>query len=347
MAKREFLMLAKTYNPEKDCVQGWFVSEKLDGVRCFWDGGITRNTYKEEVPWANLDKDDRYLNKEVATGLWSRHGNVIHAPEWWLNRLPNTTLDGELFIKRRGFQQLTRVIKPLIPDESLWGQVKYHIFDSPPYETIFADGEISTVHYKKVFRGIMDFISRNNDHIICPQIHTPYSVRYNILQEYVNDVVRVVEQIQLPYGEMHTVQALDTHLNGVLSLGGEGIMLRNPRRSWFAERSHNLLKMKPKHDAEGTVIGAYTAKEGKLRGMFGSLLVSLDDGSIFKLSGFTDSERTLSDTNWAWDNPDTLCPDNVVPVNFKYGERISFKYGELTENKIPRDARYWRKEEVI
>jgi ATP-dependent DNA ligase len=40
MAKREFLMLAHKHEGQN--ILGWLYSEKLDGMRCFWDGGITR-----------------------------------------------------------------------------------------------------------------------------------------------------------------------------------------------------------------------------------------------------------------------------------------------------------------
>ena len=39
---REFVQLAQVYDPKKHGIAGWFVSEKLDGMRCLWDGGITR-----------------------------------------------------------------------------------------------------------------------------------------------------------------------------------------------------------------------------------------------------------------------------------------------------------------
>ena len=54
MARREFLQLADHYDPHKHDVAGWFVSEKLDGTRCFWDGGITRGLPTEQVPWASI-----------------------------------------------------------------------------------------------------------------------------------------------------------------------------------------------------------------------------------------------------------------------------------------------------
>ena len=54
MARREFLQLADHYDPRKHDVAGWFVSEKLDGTRCFWDGGLTRGLPTEQVPWASI-----------------------------------------------------------------------------------------------------------------------------------------------------------------------------------------------------------------------------------------------------------------------------------------------------
>ena len=52
--RREFLQLADRYDPRKHDVAGWFVSEKLDGTRCFWDGGLTRGLPTEQVPWASI-----------------------------------------------------------------------------------------------------------------------------------------------------------------------------------------------------------------------------------------------------------------------------------------------------
>ena len=91
MAKREFLQLADHYDPRKHDVAGWFVSEKLDGTRCFWDGGLTRGLPTEQVPWASIidpkTGEKKAKIKPLSTGLWSRYGNPIMAPDWWLNRL--------------------------------------------------------------------------------------------------------------------------------------------------------------------------------------------------------------------------------------------------------------------
>jgi len=101
MINREFVMLAQVYNPSKHKIGGWFVSTKYDGQRCIWDGGASRGIPKIEVPWANNKKDERYLERPIATGLWSRYGNVIHAPDWFLDGLPTgMLLDGELWSGR-------------------------------------------------------------------------------------------------------------------------------------------------------------------------------------------------------------------------------------------------------
>ena len=54
----EFVMKAHTYNPSKHIItKDWFVSEKLDGMYCLWDGGITRGMPVTEIPWAYHAKD--------------------------------------------------------------------------------------------------------------------------------------------------------------------------------------------------------------------------------------------------------------------------------------------------
>ena len=85
MAKREFLQLADHYDPAKHNVAGWFISEKLDGTRCFWDGGLSRGLPTEQVPWASIidpkTGKKKAKIKPIATGLWSRYGNPIIAPD--------------------------------------------------------------------------------------------------------------------------------------------------------------------------------------------------------------------------------------------------------------------------
>jgi DNA ligase-1 len=83
---------------------GWWESEKLDGVRCYWDPS----------------------RKEFIT----RQGNVYRAPEWFLDGLPDHNLDGELWIGRRRFQEALAVVRRHDGGD-LWKKVTYRTYDLP------------------------------------------------------------------------------------------------------------------------------------------------------------------------------------------------------------------------
>ena len=69
-------MLAKSFEPDKINPAGWLMSEKLDGVRCFWNG------YE----------------------MYSRNGKLFYPPDYFKNDLPkNLALDVELCTKRDEF----------------------------------------------------------------------------------------------------------------------------------------------------------------------------------------------------------------------------------------------------
>lgn len=63
---------------------------------------------------------------------------------------------------------------------------------------------------------------------------------------------------------------LDATLKSVLALGGEGVMLRQPRSKYENKRSNNLLKVKNFFDEEAKVTG-YRPGTGRLQGMMGAI----------------------------------------------------------------------------
>lgn len=97
------LMALQTYDEQE--VSGWLVSEKLDGVRAYWNG------------------------KQLLT----RSGGVYHAPSWFINALPRFELDGELWLGRNQFEQTVSIVRQHQPD-SRWQKIQYHIFDVPQAE---------------------------------------------------------------------------------------------------------------------------------------------------------------------------------------------------------------------
>jgi len=318
--KREFLMLAQKYTNQD--VRGWMMSEKLDGQRAFWDGGVTRGMLKAVVPWANTDKDERYIGTQYATGLWSRLGNVIHAPDWFLDQLPAFPLDGELYV-RYDRQRLRTIISRLTPGPE-WKGVEYYVFDSPPLPesgTLWGKGISVTgfpVFSKRCFIDTLRFLEGQQ-----------LGVARLLHQEKVDD-------------KDHLLYILDA----VTTIGGEGMMLRSPYSYWAPERSKNLLKVKKLDDMEGTVIG-YTAgrrtdKGSKLLGLMGALVLRLPSGVRLELSGFTEEERQLNDSTYALDHPGEELPSDVYAVAFPRGMKVTFRYRGLTNDGVPNEARFWR-----
>ena len=354
MAKREFLQLAHSYNPIKHGIGGWYASEKLDGMRAYWDGGISRGLLKADVPWANTDKDDRYKEEQYATGLWSRYGNVIHAPKWFLDELPRMPADGELFTGRGDRQFLMSVVKDLIPGRG-WVKVSFNVFDLPSYETVFEDGLLNNTNYKKKFKDILEWAPMALRHELeyIPKPETHFRTTVFLMNKYLNktDVAKAHEQILLQDQTQKAHELVSEMTKDITLIGGEGMVLRHPNAFYRCERTHNLLKVKKYKDAEGTVMGYITGREtdkgSKLRGLMGALILELDNGKRLELSGFTEDERLLTDGAWAYDNPGVEVPMHISALAFPRGMRVNFKYRDLSNDDIPQEASYFREWEKL
>ena len=389
MAKRHFMMLAHPYRPGKDHIAGWLMSEKLDGQRCFWDGGITRGMPLNEVPWANTEKDGRYVVQPTATGLWTRYGKSIQAPDWFLDQLPPLLLDGELYGGRGQFQWTRSVVSRLEPDDR-WARIKFMIFGMPGFDDVFADGLINVPNYCKAISYDACKHLRQKVWRVC-ESKAGFDVERIYLRSYLeqwpelysktyghslpeNPCFEVLEQKKLPVMSSKAEEMAWAFLEHVTDLGGEGVILRHPTHPWEPHRVRHLLKMKKLHDAEGIVTGYVTGREtdkgSKLLGMMGALVLDFN-GKRLELSGFTDAERTLGWTEgfcraeveippfdkgvwhssphadkipnlWARANPETQVPDYFEASAFPRGSKVTFKYRELSDDGIPKEARYWR-----
>ena len=96
------LLLAETEQGQSD-VSLFLVSEKLDGVRAYWDGKALR----------------------------TRNGNAINAPGWFIEGFPRRALDGELWIGRGKFDALSGAVRRQTPDEAEWRKIRYLVFELP------------------------------------------------------------------------------------------------------------------------------------------------------------------------------------------------------------------------
>jgi DNA ligase-1 len=352
--KRTFLQLSQTYKEQS--TMGWFASNKLDGMRCFYDGGVSRGVPTIQVPWANTVKDGRLVNESIATGLWSRIAKPLYAPDWWLDSLPNFPLDGELYLGEGKFQQLTSIVKSHSGTD--WSDVKYMVFDSPPLDTVLADGTIEVrmgnVVYHLTFKDCMKWVSERSEGSVRTLTKgQPFEFAYGWLKKnlVLNDVVRLVDQEQLPFTQEACRMRVEEKLNQVVDAGGEGLVLRNHMVPWKAERAHSCLKHKPFFDAEGTVIGYMWGREtdygSRLLGKMGSLLLDFN-GKELKLSGFGDAEREMVPTghwirNEAYTNPGSRVSSDWHNPLYPIGSQVTLKYRELTNDGLPKEARVLRR----
>jgi DNA ligase len=335
MKNREFVMLASELTDLHNIGQ-WFMSEKLDGMRAIWIPP-TRGISKNQIAWANQDKDERYVKPPVATGLWTRYGNVIHAPDFVLDQLPDYPLDMELWMGRKNFQPLMSTVKSLVPSQT-WKDVMCCILDSPTYDQIFAIGKINNPNFKKQ----ITIADRMQGKILTD---TPYfELRYEKLLKEIGLIGQnkfmnfgIHPQQRLYLNQQRAMEAATAKLLEISKLGGEGLVIKAPFSNWEPVRSKLMVKMKPAIDDEAKVIG-YVFGDKRLEGMLGSLRVAWRD-KVFDLgTGMTDMERIIIKKG----KPGEVTYDQISDI-FPLGTVVTFTYRELTDVGKPKEARYFRK----
>ncbi|HMB15930.1 MAG TPA: DNA ligase [Pelovirga sp.] len=94
-------MLPQVYTAETP-VAGWWMSEKLDGIRGYWDG----------------------------SQLYSKNGTLLAAPKEFTAELPPFPLEGELWGGRGTFEQTSSIVMRHQPHKG-WLTIHFAIFDVP------------------------------------------------------------------------------------------------------------------------------------------------------------------------------------------------------------------------
>ena len=102
------LLLANVYHPGLG-LQGYWVSEKYDGVRGYWDGQRLR----------------------------TRGGEPITPPAWFTAGWPATALDGELWAGRGRFAQAQSTVRQASAGDTAWRQIRFMVFDAPAHPGSF------------------------------------------------------------------------------------------------------------------------------------------------------------------------------------------------------------------
>lgn len=96
------VMLANVYHAGIALSDYW-VSEKYDGVRGYWDG----------------------------RQLLTRSGTVIHAPAWFTAGWPKSPMDGELWAGHGQFDLASATIREQSASDEAWHHIRYMVFDLP------------------------------------------------------------------------------------------------------------------------------------------------------------------------------------------------------------------------
>lgn len=102
------LLLANVYRPGMPLADYW-VSEKYDGVRGYWDGNVLR----------------------------TRGGETVAAPAWFTADWPATPMDGELWAGRGRFAHAQSTTRQQQPDDAAWRQMRFMVFDLPAHGGVF------------------------------------------------------------------------------------------------------------------------------------------------------------------------------------------------------------------
>jgi DNA ligase 1 len=104
------IQLAQHYQGALNLAQFW-ISEKLDGVRVFWDG----------------------------QQLYSRSGQWLQLPQALMRQLPAFAVDAELWAGRGQFQQVTSLLQRSSMQPAEWQGVRLMVFDAPKQQGTFSE----------------------------------------------------------------------------------------------------------------------------------------------------------------------------------------------------------------
>lgn len=257
LQQHKTLMHGVKFNqPVKD-IATYLVSEKLDGIRAYWDG--------------------KYL--------WSRQGLIIKAPHSLTSELPSVPLDGELWLGRGSFEAMMGLVQANDPHDPKWSQVSFAIFDLPSLTGSFQERYTALSHL------------------------VPVPIEASLIYPI----------FAIPQKGFKDQNELFEYFQQVLNQGGEGLILHKKTNPYQFQRTNNILKLKPEHVSQVTVIG-YKAGKGKYQDMLGSLEVENTAGKRFYVgSGLTDALRS---------NPPAL------------NSKICILHTGFTTHGIPRFPRY-------
>lgn len=271
---------------------GWYISEKYDGIRAIWDG-------------------EKFISRGQKV--------FTYVPDYFKQLMPpGIALDGEMWISRNNFKEVSRI------------------------STLKIGSSKNQKQIDAIWRGTNSENSVKYMVYDLPASNQPFEIRMNLLEQIVQDrtkvwkdIIEEVRECPIHFTKQTKIESIEQLVNTYKTLtsqGAEGVMLRAPNSPYETKRSKYLLKYKIKDDAEAIIRG-YTMGTGKYSGLLGSLDCELiidnkPSGVKFNIgTGLTDKDRT------EYNNPKS---SSYIPLE----SIVSFSYMELSEDSVPRHPVY-------
>lgn len=227
-------MLAGTYDGTQD-ITNWYMSEKLDGVRCIWNG----------------------------KNLYSRYGNKFHPPKTFTENFPeDLILDGELFLERNNFRDTVSIVKKQYPHEE-WNKLKYIVFDAPK---IKGDFKTRLTFLKKIFAKITSDRIQLHPQEICSSKEE--------LEKKLNEVIAlkgegiIIRDPNARYENRRT----NTMLKVKRFQDGEAVVLRHLKGTGRLAHTMGAVEVKNKEGVVFKVGSGFTDKERAKPPKIGSVI---------------------------------------------------------------------------
>jgi len=243
--------------------------------------------YEEDIQvvgWLMSEKLDGIRGYWTGKQLLSKNGKRFHPPPAFTHNFPPFPIEGELWGGHETFHKTVSIVKKQQMHDG-WLDIQFAVFDVPQAPGNFLE---RIQKAKKWFRD------------------NPSQFAFIIPQKTITNPDQLKDELQR-----------------IESIGGEGLIVRNPEALYTTGRAGDILKVKSFFDAEAVVIG-HIPGQGRHQGRLGSLLVELaaDTTIKFKIgSGLSDAER-----------------NSPPPI----GEIITFKYYGFYPSGIPKFPSYLR-----
>lgn len=212
-------MLADKYDPSLH-TGPYYASEKLDGIRAL-----------------------AYRGK-----LYTRSGNLIAAPQWFLDQIPEGTFDGELYTGRKSFNKTSSTVMKKTPVDKEWKEVQYRIFDDHSSKNTY--GKTLTALRKKL--------------LPCNEKTPQVCLEKQTLVDDPNEINSMKANIE--------------------RLGGEGLMLRADSKYQPGVRSEKMLKVKTWIEREARVVGVNNKPDGSIKSFQMRFVGQPYEGETFNLA---------------------------------------------------------------